>query len=737
MLPLALPALPPPESCIRRPVTIRRIGRAAAIVGTALLSLGVSAAPSFAADARVLNAGAGLYDTVQGQIGAGPLVTEGFAGILQISIDGGPQTDAYCVDLLHRITVNDILPQIPPDYPCEVVYILNNAFPTADNIAGALGDSNREAAAVQAAIWKFTDDFNTTAPADVASRAGQIIAAAQNRCETVPLVPQSIDLSPASATNYLDPLQGTGDTTHTVTATLYDTGGQPIPNYPIRIVVTGAAGPQTFDGTTDGSGQFVVTYANAFVVTGSDTITASVTFTVPVGLEFKATDKQGIVLAGSPRTGTVTGTATKDWIAAQCGDGLVNATGEECDDGNQTNGDGCDTNCTATRCGNNIQTDGEECDDGNQTNGDGCDANCTVTRCGNDIQTAGEECDDGNQTNGDGCDANCTATRCGNGIQTDGEECDDGNVANGDGCDANCTLPRCGNEVVDEGEQCDDGNQTNGDGCDTNCTFPGCGNEIVGADEECDDGNQTNGDGCDANCTATRCGNGIQTAGEECDDGNAVDGDGCEADCTLPVCGNAILDAGEQCDDGNTLAGDGCSALCQNEEKCADLVDNDGDNLIDCEDPDCATCPEILKDPASIKLSPIRPDRLRIHGGVIPETAVDPPTEPVGILITNANGVVYRVVLQPGDMRALGAGSFGFVDKKARSGKGSRNGLYRLKVRDVNGRYHLVVQAFTNLDAATLPTMATQFLIGNDVFLTKGVWTQTRKGWELEFNRFP
>jgi cysteine-rich repeat protein len=39
--------------------------------------------------------------------------------------------------------------------------------------------------------------------------------------------------------------------------------------------------------------------------------------------------------------------------------------------------------------------------------GDGCDANCTLTRCGNDIVTAGEQCDDGNLVAGDGCSALC------------------------------------------------------------------------------------------------------------------------------------------------------------------------------------------------------------------------------------------------------------------------------------------------------------------------------------------
>ena len=60
-----------------------------------------------------------------------------------------------------------------------------------------------------------------------------------------------------------------------------------------------------------------------------------------------------------------------------CGDGVTQGT-EVCDDGNQTNGDGCDRNCTVTACGNGIVTAGEECDDNNTTDGDGCSSTCTV-----------------------------------------------------------------------------------------------------------------------------------------------------------------------------------------------------------------------------------------------------------------------------------------------------------------------------------------------------------------------
>jgi cysteine-rich repeat protein len=91
-----------------------------------------------------------------------------------------------------------------------------------------------------------------------------------------------------------------------------------------------------------------------------------------------------------------------------CGDGVTNR-GEECDDGNMTEGDGCESDCTLTRavCGDNRVSSGEACDDGNLADGDGCDSNCTLTGCGNGVVTEGETCDDGNATNGDGCSSSC------------------------------------------------------------------------------------------------------------------------------------------------------------------------------------------------------------------------------------------------------------------------------------------------------------------------------------------
>lgn len=97
------------------------------------------------------------------------------------------------------------------------------------------------------------------------------------------------------------------------------------------------------------------------------------------------------------------------------------------------------------------------------------------SRCGNGTVTPDEECDDGNLTDGDGCDSNCTATACGNGITTSGEGCDDGNVTSCDGCSAACVDEgSCGDGTVGGCEPCDDGNTVNGDGCSEVCAEESC-----------------------------------------------------------------------------------------------------------------------------------------------------------------------------------------------------------------------------------------------------------------------
>ncbi|MDD5056076.1 MAG: DUF4215 domain-containing protein [Candidatus Peribacteraceae bacterium] len=97
--------------------------------------------------------------------------------------------------------------------------------------------------------------------------------------------------------------------------------------------------------------------------------------------------------------------------------------------------------------------------------------------CGNQIVEPPEECDDGNQTDGDGCSGNCTTEHCGvyPNSGTCCSACNGGAIGgtctgSADTCCDQCATPTCGNQIVEPPEECDDGNQTDGDGCSGNCT---------------------------------------------------------------------------------------------------------------------------------------------------------------------------------------------------------------------------------------------------------------------------
>ncbi len=297
----------------------------------------------------------------------------------------------------------------------------------------------------------------------------------------------------------------------------------------------------------------------------------------------------------------------------RCGDRVrdtfTDGGAEACDDGDAdggllaNGGQWCSETCVLKLCGNGITDmraawDGgvrnEECDDGNQIEGDDCGNTCLIPRCGNGHRDPGELCDDGNNVSGDGCASDCRGLEvCGDNRRDialrDGgsEQCDDGNRDGGDGCRADCQgIEVCGDTHLDPllldggSEACDDGNRVGGDGCRADCVgFEVCGDNLVdpvlldGGFEQCDDGNRDGGDGCRADCRGSEvCGDFqldpvlVDGGFELCDDGNTVGGDTCAEDCrSTGQCGNGFVEAplGEECDDGNGLDNDGCTSLCK------------------------------------------------------------------------------------------------------------------------------------------------------------------------------
>ncbi len=275
-------------------------------------------------------------------------------------------------------------------------------------------------------------------------------------------------------------------------------------------------------------------------------------------------------------------------LEERCGDSALAPT-EFCDDGNTAPGDGCSATCSVEP--------GFDCPEGP---GSRC---VRVARCGDGlVNVTGEQCDDGEgaagPVGGDGCSANClrealfscpaaggactSDVECGDGLVNGGETCDDQNVVVGDGCSAcqrelGFTCPVggvcravCGDGVRVGREQCDDGDTAVGDGCDGACRLE--------EGFKCDDPAGPSADPEDVDrCSATTCGAFGREGTEQCDLGDRVPYDGCDAECRneptcassasgytcTAVCGDGMKFPEEECDDGNTNPDDGCSDRCQ------------------------------------------------------------------------------------------------------------------------------------------------------------------------------
>jgi cysteine-rich repeat protein len=221
-----------------------------------------------------------------------------------------------------------------------------------------------------------------------------------------------------------------------------------------------------------------------------------------------------------------------------CGDGKRHGS-EQCDTGSDVD-PGC-VDCAIVpgySCSGNVNGTGDVCNSG----------------CPDGIRTAGEECDDANSIEGDGCymcrnepgwtcsinpigatTQNC-ATVCGDGIKAGTEECDAGSQnGQGQGCDGSCakasgavceenenlfsTCRLCGNGRRENGEVCDDGSASHDGGC-LNCLSVTPGWKCIGGSVDSEDSCTAGPDSPTAPVVGTRTETSIAWTW------NAVDGHG-------------------------------------------------------------------------------------------------------------------------------------------------------------------------------------------------------------------
>src|SRR5207248_1198608 len=134
-----------------------------------------------------------------------------------------------------------------------------------------------------------------------------------------------------------------------------------------------------------------------------------------------------------------------------------------------------------------------------------------------------------------------------------------------------------------------------GENC-VNVTFPECTSAT-----DCDDRNACTTESCEGGVCQNTAIAGCRpcSTAADCDDENPCTSESCDAGiCHSFTIGDCRpCDTAAQCDDGDSCTTDSCTAgVCVGTshctpEVCDDGIDNDGDGLVDCSDPDCATFP--------------------------------------------------------------------------------------------------------------------------------------------------
>lgn len=201
-----------------------------------------------------------------------------FAGTIHANVDGNA-TSLYCIDLNHNIAYN----QAYQDVSATDIYmshILNNYYPHINYpYSGSLSTVNKEAAAVQVALWYFSDGLNVNALTDteIKNRALQIISDANTNAHTVLptdvllIIPPSQNVPVNSAVSFV--------------VGAYDEFGNPLAGRTINLTATnGSLSSSSVTTNANGISNSVIFTPNTGVTSAE--ITAVSNLTIPAGTKY-------------------------------------------------------------------------------------------------------------------------------------------------------------------------------------------------------------------------------------------------------------------------------------------------------------------------------------------------------------------------------------------------------------------------------------------------------------------
>ena len=303
----------------------------------------------------------------------------------------------------------------------------------------------------------------------------------------------------------------------------------------------------------------------------------------------------------------------------------------------------------------------------------------------------------------DGVDNDCDG-------HVDGENlCDDGNACTVDSCQGTggCTHDAiAGCQPCATASDCGDQNACTTDTCTAGvCTHTGiAGCEPCTTASDCNDHNACTSESCVAGACAHTGIAGCEpcTTASDCNDHNTCTTDTCTAGaCTHDAIGGCQpCTTATDCEDHDACTADSCTAgVCAHTEVrdcrqpskpveiCGDCIDNDGDGLVDWEDPDC--CEQLLAlQPRRVMLK--RPgakgrNRMRVKAiySQFTPAGFDPTRDDTSVQIADGTGQVVCATVPAGHWMRPTPRRFSFCDKDGAFAGGLRDGRF---VKRRNGR---------------------------------------------------